>query len=1089
MSRTRILRLVAAGVVLLAGPLSLRLLETRPGGLEYGCGLWESLPELLTFAAIFLPLLLAGPVCLLCAGALFAGRGSREVSEDERRRWRWLLVWWLVGLMLPRLAATMGGWILMRTIGLPVVLAIGLVAVIVVAVRWQRKELDKRVVLAMVLVLVVPWVSWLFSWRGHGYLPGWTFVAVAVMLAAALAGGRLGRWLLLIGLVLAGLGLPRAWRSHMEWSLLSLIPVGVAAVMVWAQARKLLQAGPGPAARLGLRLAPFALALTWLGISALGGDNCVLVAYLVGLRDPFVDMASCSGLYPSLTWDLASLYRGLLFLGALPVAPAVLYWLPRTQPRRRWGLALACLALVPALEVTLLRGIPRHFGGMAFEAVARASAETKETMIAAGTGLYGYEGLGRGFEYGELYDPIWESEWLELDEIPDRFMSLLLEPPRSAPAGSPRRWFPETMLFEPLVVTDEQGLAAIEVPVPDQLTSWRLLALAHSRSGRQAGVESSFLSTLPLSVDLGRPPTLRVGDRVALPVWVSNNDDEPWGGALHVSVSGAESAGVHDVLELAPRSSALRWVQVTAAEPGRATISARAGEDFVEQSFEVQPTGRALRTRHGGSLGGPRSVDVVVPHGSLPGGTLALTVVPGPVGFLAGEAAREAGPDAASQAWALAANSRGAALAERLGAEVDVEAGRDARLRALLELSRSLHMTVSESIMLLEASAGSDEPTAVALADRAVDKLARGQGPDGSYAISEASLERSLVLSADAARVAQERAPIVSLKAAGFIERHAPRITDPCTAAVLASSGVVGEPLLAELRAMVREAVQVREYGGAELEPGLLSRRADGLVPTTVECTARAITALAGDPDAEPVTAELGTALLAGWDPEHGFGDGVASLAVLAALEALYDQPLHERSSLAVRVDGVLVRERPLDPRGQHEPVVVVLPALTGAGAHSVQIEASPPIPGLGFSLEQWHWVPWEAPALREGLDLRVEAPREATVGLRSPCRLIAALPAGQPARVQLELPAGVEVDLESVRASGVALDGVRLDADVLTLRLEAVAQGATVAVGFDLLPTLAGTLHWGAARVELVDGLLEVPVGSMVVKAATMDG
>ena len=59
-----------------------------------------------------------------------------------------------------------------------------------------------------------------------------------------------------------------------------------------------------------------------------------------------------------------------------------------------------------------------------------------------------------------------------------------------------RAWFPETFLFEPLVVTDDGGSARVHVRVPDRLTTWRILALAHSRDGAQAGTETSFLGTL-----------------------------------------------------------------------------------------------------------------------------------------------------------------------------------------------------------------------------------------------------------------------------------------------------------------------------------------------------------------------------------------------------------------------------------------------------------------------------------------------------------------------------------------------------------------------------------------------------------------
>ena len=44
--------------------------------------------------------------------------------------------------------------------------------------------------------------------------------------------------------------------------------------------------------------------------------------------------------------------------------------------------------------------------------------------------------------------------------------------------------------------------------VPDRLTSWRFLALAHTRGGAQAGTVASFVGTLPTYVDPILPPFL-----------------------------------------------------------------------------------------------------------------------------------------------------------------------------------------------------------------------------------------------------------------------------------------------------------------------------------------------------------------------------------------------------------------------------------------------------------------------------------------------------------------------------------------------------------------------------------------------------
>ncbi|MFP2964428.1 alpha-2-macroglobulin family protein, partial [Myxococcus sp. 1LA] len=108
-----------------------------------------------------------------------------------------------------------------------------------------------------------------------------------------------------------------------------------------------------------------------------------------------------------------------------------------------------------------------------------------------------------------------------------------------ADASPSRAWFPETFLFEPLVVTDASGAATVPVRVPDRLTQWRVLALAHSRSGAQSGAVTAFTGTLPTYVDPVLPAFLRAGDAVRVPVQVMNTTDAAVEAPLKVEVPGA----------------------------------------------------------------------------------------------------------------------------------------------------------------------------------------------------------------------------------------------------------------------------------------------------------------------------------------------------------------------------------------------------------------------------------------------------------------------------------------------------------------------------------------------------------------------
>ncbi|MEC7948068.1 MAG: alpha-2-macroglobulin family protein, partial [Myxococcota bacterium] len=86
----------------------------------------------------------------------------------------------------------------------------------------------------------------------------------------------------------------------------------------------------------------------------------------------------------------------------------------------------------------------------------------------------------------------------------------------------PRAWFPESFLFAPQVVTDPQGAATVAVRVPDRLTTWRVLGLAHDMRGQTAGTLHTFDSRLPLSVEAVVPAHLTRGDVIRLPIQAAN---------------------------------------------------------------------------------------------------------------------------------------------------------------------------------------------------------------------------------------------------------------------------------------------------------------------------------------------------------------------------------------------------------------------------------------------------------------------------------------------------------------------------------------------------------------------------------------
>lgn len=103
--------------------------------------------------------------------------------------------------------------------------------------------------------------------------------------------------------------------------------------------------------------------------------------------------------------------------------------------------------------------------------------------------------------------------------------------------------------FEPTLVTDARGHGEIKVKLPDNLTRYRLVALAAADARRFGKGESSLVARQPLQLRPAAPRFLNFGDHCQLPVVVQNQTDLPMQVALVCRASnarldkGAEAAG------------------------------------------------------------------------------------------------------------------------------------------------------------------------------------------------------------------------------------------------------------------------------------------------------------------------------------------------------------------------------------------------------------------------------------------------------------------------------------------------------------------------------------------------------------------
>lgn len=641
-----------------------------------------------------------------------------------------------------------------------------------------------------------------------------------------------------------------------------------------------------------------------------------------------------------------------------------------------------------------------------------------------------------------------------------------------APPAATRAWFPETFLFEPLVVTDAQGRATVPVKVPDRLTTWRVLALAHSRQGGQAGAVTSFLGTLPTYVEPVVPPMLYAGDSVVIPVQVVNTTDRDVTSSLTLSSTGVLASKGGSV-KVQAGGSVVQNVGLKAPTPGKLSLKAVLGStDAIERIIDVRPAGQRETVTHGGTLAAPRSFSLTGPAKALPNSEqVVLRVFPGALGLVRAELSAAPGRGGvAEDAYLLQLLGDAPRLLAALGGEADPVVIRELSVISTQRAMRHGRAPgVDAATLLAEAALTHPQnPVLERLGERLVAQVARAQRPDGTCSGADGwTLQRLLVTTGDCLRAirAGQRLPRgeqrylgASVKAAGAFERNLGRINDPYTAAAALASGVVTGTVAEKLRAIVLAGITSSAEGAAISVPSGVVR-ADGLVPSTIEATALAVLALENEPKAP--LADLGTTLLGAYDPYTGWGDGRTNLLALRAVTTLFKEKVPEGVTIVLARDGVELAKGVLSAEALKNVLVLDAEATGSSGDHMWTVTATPPVPGLGYALGLTAYVPWKESETR-GIELTSTVPDALQVGKPAALELTASFPSGTPMKLRLGLPAGVQHDTPSLDAlvSSKTITRYETEDGAITLHLADVAAGSTWSGRVQVIPTLAGTLQ-----------------------------
>lgn len=146
--------------------------------------------------------------------------------------------------------------------------------------------------------------------------------------------------------------------------------------------------------------------------------------------------------------------------------------------------------------------------------------------------------------------------------------------------------------FAASLITDSNGHASVKFELPDNLTRYRVMAVAAAGKNQFGAGESAITAKLPLMVRPSAPRFLNFGDRFELPVVVQNQTDKPMTVDLAVRATNASLTGAAGKRVAVPANDRVEVrFPATTINPGTAQfqIAAVAGEykDAAEVTLPV----------------------------------------------------------------------------------------------------------------------------------------------------------------------------------------------------------------------------------------------------------------------------------------------------------------------------------------------------------------------------------------------------------------------------------------------------------------------------------------------------------------------
>jgi uncharacterized protein YfaS (alpha-2-macroglobulin family) len=190
------------------------------------------------------------------------------------------------------------------------------------------------------------------------------------------------------------------------------------------------------------------------------------------------------------------------------------------------------------------------------------------------------------------------------------------------PSGNPRAEFQDTAAWFPVLITDAQGEVTVAVPLPDNLTTWRLTARAITTNSLVGEVTANIVTQQAIVIRPILPGILTSGDQLTLTASVHNYSDTAQSMAVEVSSDKLEITDLALQNHMIPAGEAIivGWSAV-ADEAGEAEITITAeGDgvaDAIRQTVTIQPLAIPEVTTQVGSIEDEFDTIIFLPPDSL----------------------------------------------------------------------------------------------------------------------------------------------------------------------------------------------------------------------------------------------------------------------------------------------------------------------------------------------------------------------------------------------------------------------------------------------------------------------------------------